>query len=169
MKIVSMQQNEETKPPLVKKEEPDATEPKQEKMETEEKKPEVKTEPKEEEDGGANGSSAASAAQNRKKGEKTRVASNLTGQWLNASSRRLAIRPFRFSFQARGAQASAHAHTGGPLQARSGITALQTACRPPAAVHSCKSYTCEDTCVTPQSQHCSLTVQTTFSTSTGLL
>lgn len=66
-----LQQNDETKPPLVKKEEPDAVEPKQEKMETEEKKPVVKTEPKEEEDGGANGSSAASAAQNRKKGERT--------------------------------------------------------------------------------------------------
>lgn len=65
-----MQQNEETKPPQVKKEEPDAVEPKQEKMETEEKKPEIKTEPKEEEEGGANGSSAASAAQNRKKGKK---------------------------------------------------------------------------------------------------
>uniref|UniRef100_A0A671Y8Q0 histone acetyltransferase n=1 Tax=Sparus aurata TaxID=8175 RepID=A0A671Y8Q0_SPAAU len=60
-------QDDETKPPLVKKEEPDAVEPKQEPMETEEKKPEMKTEPKEEEESGANSTSANSAAQNRKK------------------------------------------------------------------------------------------------------
>lgn len=65
MLVVFTKQDDETKPPLVKKEEPDAVEPKQEPMETEEKKPEMKTEPKEEEDG-ANGNSAASA-QNRKK------------------------------------------------------------------------------------------------------
>lgn len=62
-------QDDETKPPLVKKEEPDATEPKQEPMETEQKKPELKTEPKEEESG-ANGSSNTSATQNRKKSKK---------------------------------------------------------------------------------------------------
>ncbi|KAM6904880.1 CREB binding protein b isoform 2-T2 [Xenentodon cancila] len=60
-------EDDETKCPLVKKEEPDAAEPKQEPMETEEKKPEVKTQPKEEDDGGTNGTSATSAAQNRKK------------------------------------------------------------------------------------------------------
>lgn len=65
--LVFIQQDEETKCPLVKKEEPDAAEPKQEPMETEEKKPEVKTQPKEEEEGGTNGTSTASAAQNRKK------------------------------------------------------------------------------------------------------
>ena len=58
--------DDETKP-LVKKEEPDATEPKQEPMETEDKKPEIKTEPKEEEEGGANGTSASSSPQSRKK------------------------------------------------------------------------------------------------------
>lgn len=75
-----MQQNEEAKPPLVKKEEPDPVEPKQEKMETEEKKPEMKTEPKEEEDGGANGSATASA-QNRKKGGKTLGVSESRSQY----------------------------------------------------------------------------------------
>lgn len=116
-----MQQNNETKPPLVKKEEPDAVEPKQEKMETEEKKPEVKTEPKEEEDSGANGSSAASAAQNRKKGKRTLVMSELAvTEWFTHQmfARLLswdAYILFCFSFQARGAQASIDAHTGGPL------------------------------------------------------
>lgn len=55
----------------MKKEEPDAVEPKQEPMETEEKKPEMKTEPKEEEESGANSTSANSAAQNRKKSKNT--------------------------------------------------------------------------------------------------
>ncbi|CAJ1075041.1 CREB binding protein b isoform X3 [Xyrichtys novacula] len=64
---VKMEQDDETKPPLVKKEEPDAAEPKQEPMETEEKKPEMKTEPKEEEENGANSTSASSTAQSRKK------------------------------------------------------------------------------------------------------
>ncbi|KAM4598373.1 CREB binding protein b [Polymixia lowei] len=67
---LKMEQDEDTKPPLVKKEEPDGAEPKQEPMETEEKKPEkkpeIKTEPKEEEEGGPNGTST-SPAQNRKK------------------------------------------------------------------------------------------------------
>ncbi|XP_072225493.1 CREB binding protein b isoform X4 [Leuresthes tenuis] len=60
-------EDDETKPPLVKKEEPDAAEPKQEPMETEEKKPEVKAEPKEEEEGGANSTSSTANAQNRRK------------------------------------------------------------------------------------------------------
>ncbi|XP_014839101.1 PREDICTED: CREB-binding protein-like isoform X1 [Poecilia mexicana] len=64
---VKMEQDDETKPSLVKKEETDAAEPKQEPMETDEKKPEVKVEPKEEEDGASNSTSAASTAQNRKK------------------------------------------------------------------------------------------------------
>ncbi|CAG5897786.1 unnamed protein product [Menidia menidia] len=64
---IKTEQDDETKPPLVKKEEPDAVEPKQEPMETEEKKPEVKTEPKEEEEGGANGTSTTANTQNRKK------------------------------------------------------------------------------------------------------
>lgn len=51
---------------MVKKEETDATEPKQEPMETEEKKAEVKAEPKEEEENGANSTSTTST-QNRKK------------------------------------------------------------------------------------------------------
>lgn len=68
MVVVFMKQNDETKPLLVKKEEPDTVEPKQESMETEEKKPEVKAEPKEEESG-ANGTSATSTTQNRKKGK----------------------------------------------------------------------------------------------------
>lgn len=51
----------------MKKEEPDAAEPKQEPMETEEKKPEVKAEPKEEEESGANNTSNTSTPQNRKK------------------------------------------------------------------------------------------------------
>lgn len=66
-----MKQNDETKPLLVKKEEPDTVEPKQESMETEEKKPEIKAEPKEEEESGANSTSAASTTQNRKKGKNT--------------------------------------------------------------------------------------------------
>uniref|UniRef100_A0A672HQL3 histone acetyltransferase n=1 Tax=Salarias fasciatus TaxID=181472 RepID=A0A672HQL3_SALFA len=65
---VKPEPDDETKPPLVKKEEPDAAEPKQEPMETEEKKPEVKAEPKEEEESGANNSSSTtSPSQNRKK------------------------------------------------------------------------------------------------------
>ncbi|KAM9392722.1 LOW QUALITY PROTEIN: CREB binding protein b [Pholidichthys leucotaenia] len=60
-------EDDETKPPLVKKEEPDAAEPKQEPMETEEKKPEVKTEPKEEEESGSNSTSTTPTPQNRKK------------------------------------------------------------------------------------------------------
>lgn len=96
-----VQQNEETKPPLVKKEEPDPVEPKQEKMETEEKKPEIKTEPKEEEDGGANGSSAASAAQNRKKGEKTRNVSGVNQSAADASSHRLVLSYFSLQFSSR--------------------------------------------------------------------
>nr|XP_046272094.1 CREB binding protein b isoform X2 [Scatophagus argus] len=64
---IKMEPDDETKPPLVKKEEPDAAEPKQEPMETEEKKPEMKTEPKEEEENGTNSTSASSNAQNRKK------------------------------------------------------------------------------------------------------
>ena len=56
----------------MKKEEPDAVEPKQEPMETEEKKPEMKTEPKEEEESGANSTSANSATQNRKKSKNTK-------------------------------------------------------------------------------------------------
>uniref|UniRef100_A0A8C6KGR7 histone acetyltransferase n=1 Tax=Nothobranchius furzeri TaxID=105023 RepID=A0A8C6KGR7_NOTFU len=60
-------QDNETKLPLVKKEEPDAAEPKQEQMETEDKRSEVKAEPKEEEDGGANGTSTTSTTQNRRK------------------------------------------------------------------------------------------------------
>lgn len=76
--VMSMQQSDETKPPLIKKEEPDAVEPKQEKMETEEKKPEMKTEPKEEEESGANSTSAPSTTQNRKKGEKKHVTPVLT-------------------------------------------------------------------------------------------
>uniref|UniRef100_A0A3Q3B571 histone acetyltransferase n=1 Tax=Kryptolebias marmoratus TaxID=37003 RepID=A0A3Q3B571_KRYMA len=64
---IKSEQDDETKPVLVKKEDPDAAEPKQEKMETEEKKPEVKAEPKEEEDSGANSTSSTSTAQNRRK------------------------------------------------------------------------------------------------------
>jgi len=55
----------------VKKEEPDAAQPKQEPMETEEKKPEMKTEPKEEEESGANGTSTTSSPQSRKKSKNT--------------------------------------------------------------------------------------------------
>lgn len=55
----------------MKKEEPDAAEPKQEPMETEEKKPEMKAEPKEEEESGANSTSATSTTQNRKKSKNT--------------------------------------------------------------------------------------------------
>lgn len=55
----------------MKKEEPDAAEPKQEPMETEEKKPVMKAEPKEEEESGADGKSATSTTQNRKKSENT--------------------------------------------------------------------------------------------------
>uniref|UniRef100_A0AAQ5Z9X6 histone acetyltransferase n=1 Tax=Amphiprion ocellaris TaxID=80972 RepID=A0AAQ5Z9X6_AMPOC len=51
---VFIKQDDETKPPPVKKEESDAAEPKQEPMETEEKKPEVKAEPKDEEESEAN-------------------------------------------------------------------------------------------------------------------
>lgn len=65
------QQDDETKPSLVKKEETDAAEPKQEPMETDEKKPEVKVEPKEEEDGASTSTSATSTAQNRKKSKTT--------------------------------------------------------------------------------------------------
>lgn len=54
----------------MKKEEPDAAEPKQEPMETEEKKP-IKVEPKEEEESGANSTSTASTTQNRKKSKNT--------------------------------------------------------------------------------------------------
>ncbi|XP_047215364.1 CREB-binding protein-like [Girardinichthys multiradiatus] len=64
---VKMEQDDETKPSLVKKEETDAAEPKQEPMETEEKKPEVKVEPKEEEDNASNSTSGTSTAQNRRK------------------------------------------------------------------------------------------------------
>uniref|UniRef100_A0A667YLC8 histone acetyltransferase n=1 Tax=Myripristis murdjan TaxID=586833 RepID=A0A667YLC8_9TELE len=60
-------QDEETKSPMVKKEEPDGAEPKQEPMETEEKKPEMKAEPKEEEESGAGSTATTSPAQNRKK------------------------------------------------------------------------------------------------------
>lgn len=60
---------------MVKKEDPDGAEPKQEPMETEDKKPEkkpdIKAEPKEEEESGANGTSTASPTQNRKKSEDT--------------------------------------------------------------------------------------------------
>ncbi|XP_029015864.1 CREB binding protein b isoform X2 [Betta splendens] len=63
---IKMEQEDETKPLLVKKEEPDVAEPKQESMETEEKKPEMKAEAKEGEESGANGTSASSN-QNRKK------------------------------------------------------------------------------------------------------
>lgn len=63
-----MYQDDETKPPLVKKEEPVTAEPKQEVTESAENKTEIKTEPKEEDDNGASGTSAASATQNRKKG-----------------------------------------------------------------------------------------------------
>ena len=56
---------------MVKKEEPEAAEPKQEPMETEEKKPVIKAEPKEEDESGANSTSAASTAQNRKKSKAT--------------------------------------------------------------------------------------------------
>lgn len=62
-----IQQDDETKPPLV-KEERDTVEPKQEMTETAEKKPEIKAEAKEEEDSGASSTTAASATQNRKKG-----------------------------------------------------------------------------------------------------
>lgn len=55
----------------MKKEEPDAAEPKQEPMETEEKKPEMKTEPKEEEESGANSTSTTATTQNRKKSKYT--------------------------------------------------------------------------------------------------
>lgn len=65
--VVFIQQDDETKPLLVKKEEPEAAEPKQEPMETEEKKPEMKAEPKEEEENGANSTSNTSTPQNRKK------------------------------------------------------------------------------------------------------
>lgn len=58
---------------MVKKEEPDTVEPKQELTETAENKPEIKVEPKEEEDSGANSTSAASATQNRKKGRERDV------------------------------------------------------------------------------------------------
>ncbi|TMS15573.1 CREB-binding protein [Larimichthys crocea] len=64
---IKMEQDDETKPLVVKKEEPDAVEPKHEPMETEEKKPEMKVEPKEEEESGANSTSATSTTQNRKK------------------------------------------------------------------------------------------------------
>uniref|UniRef100_A0A3Q3Q8H8 histone acetyltransferase n=1 Tax=Monopterus albus TaxID=43700 RepID=A0A3Q3Q8H8_MONAL len=60
-------EDDETKPPVVKKEEPDATEPKQEPMETEEKKPVLKAEPKEEESGANGTSTTSSTTQNRKK------------------------------------------------------------------------------------------------------
>lgn len=60
-----VQQDDETKPSVVKKEEPDAAKPKQEPMEAEPAiKTEVKTEPKEEEEGGAN---STSTSQNHKK------------------------------------------------------------------------------------------------------
>ncbi|XP_055773046.1 histone lysine acetyltransferase CREBBP-like isoform X2 [Salvelinus fontinalis] len=56
----------DTKPLMVKEEEPDGAEPKQETKE--EKKPEIKKEPKEEEEGGVNGTAASSSpTQNRKK------------------------------------------------------------------------------------------------------
>ncbi|XP_029914893.1 CREB binding protein b isoform X4 [Myripristis murdjan] len=64
---LKMEQDEETKSPMVKKEEPDGAEPKQEPMETEEKKPEMKAEPKEEEESGAGSTATTSPAQNRKK------------------------------------------------------------------------------------------------------
>lgn len=51
----------------MKKEEPDAVQPKEETIETEEKKPEIKAEPKEEEESVANSTSATSTPQNRKK------------------------------------------------------------------------------------------------------
>ncbi|XP_061605507.1 CREB binding protein b isoform X3 [Phyllopteryx taeniolatus] len=56
-------ENDETKSPVVKTEEPDAAKPKQEPMDTEEKKPAVKTEPKEEAESAGN----ATATQSRKK------------------------------------------------------------------------------------------------------
>uniref|UniRef100_A0A7N8WIJ3 histone acetyltransferase n=1 Tax=Mastacembelus armatus TaxID=205130 RepID=A0A7N8WIJ3_9TELE len=59
--------DDENKPPLVKKEEPEEPEPKHEPMETEEKKPEMKAEPKEAEESGANSTSTVSTPQNRKK------------------------------------------------------------------------------------------------------
>lgn len=55
-----LQQDDETKPSVVKKEDPDAAKPKQEPMEAEPGiKPEVKAEPKEEEEGGANSTSTS--------------------------------------------------------------------------------------------------------------
>ncbi|XP_049329239.1 CREB-binding protein isoform X2 [Astyanax mexicanus] len=62
-----METEEESKSLLVKKEEPEAPEPKQEPMETEEKKTEVKAEPKEEEEGGANSTTSSSPTQSRRK------------------------------------------------------------------------------------------------------
>uniref|UniRef100_A0A7N8XP71 histone acetyltransferase n=1 Tax=Mastacembelus armatus TaxID=205130 RepID=A0A7N8XP71_9TELE len=64
---VKTEQDDENKPPLVKKEEPEEPEPKHEPMETEEKKPEMKAEPKEAEESGANSTSTVSTPQNRKK------------------------------------------------------------------------------------------------------
>uniref|UniRef100_A0A8C7Z5H9 histone acetyltransferase n=1 Tax=Oryzias sinensis TaxID=183150 RepID=A0A8C7Z5H9_9TELE len=62
---MEVSQDDETKPSVVKKEEPDAAKPKQEPMEAEPAiKTEVKTEPKEEEEGGAN---STSTSQNHKK------------------------------------------------------------------------------------------------------
>lgn len=74
------QQDDDIKPPLVKKEEPEEVEPKQEPMETEEKKPEIKTEPKEEEESGANNSANSSTTQNRKKSKNVEPASY--GSWM---------------------------------------------------------------------------------------
>ncbi|XP_057717345.1 CREB binding protein b isoform X1 [Corythoichthys intestinalis] len=62
-KQIKTEQDDESKPPMVKQEEPDAAEPKQEPMDTEEKKPTVKTEPKDEAESGGN----AAATQSRKK------------------------------------------------------------------------------------------------------
>uniref|UniRef100_A0A667YQK1 histone acetyltransferase n=1 Tax=Myripristis murdjan TaxID=586833 RepID=A0A667YQK1_9TELE len=69
-----VRQDEETKSPMVKKEEPDGAEPKQEPMETEEKKPEMKAEPKEEEESGAGSTATTSPAQNLFKPEELRQA-----------------------------------------------------------------------------------------------
>lgn len=71
--VVLIWQDDETKPPLVKKEEPDAVVPKEETIETEEKKPEMKAEPKEEEESAGNSTSATSIPQNRKKSKNINV------------------------------------------------------------------------------------------------
>lgn len=73
---VTLCQVEDNAGPLVKKEEPESLEPKQEPMETEDKKTDIKGEPKEEEESSTPGTASSSPSQSRRKSE----CRNVTGK-----------------------------------------------------------------------------------------